>query len=149
MEGGLKPNNLGPDAWTSKKETIFNALRKKKGLIKHALLNQSVVAGLGNIYVDESLFRTKIHPLKKMEKLSNQKIQDLCVSIHSVLKESIDLGGTSFRNYVDTSGGRGGFKGRLNVYGKENTPCIVCSTLIKKIVAAGRGTHFCPNCQGR
>lgn len=135
-----------PDAWTSSQDEIFSVLRKKKGMIKHALLNQHVIAGLGNIYVDESLYRAKIHPKKDLGSLSLKKLNALCDAIRAVLKQSIEVGGTSFRNYVDTRGGRGGFKSRLSVYGKTGLPCS-CGALIRRIMVASRGTHFCPRCQ--
>jgi len=135
-----------PDAWRASKEVLYARLRSKRGMVKHALLNQHVVAGLGNIYVDESLYRSKIHPKQDLADLSSERLHALCLAIHDVLAESIELGGTSFRNYVDTAGGRGGFKGRLQVYGKEGSICS-CGARIRKIVAAGRGTHFCPRCQ--
>jgi formamidopyrimidine-DNA glycosylase len=136
-----------PDAWLADSSVVFQALRKKKGFIKHALLNQHVIAGLGNIYVDEALYKSKIHPLRKMEDLSTEKIEELCLSIRNVLKRSIDVGGTSFRNYVDINGSRGGFKSRLFVYGREGNKCLICNATIQKKVIAGRGTHFCPRCQ--
>jgi formamidopyrimidine-DNA glycosylase len=142
-----KDTKLGPDAWNSTDEEIYDALRQKLGMLKNALLNQNVLAGLGNIYVDESLFRTKLHPRKTLESLSAAKLKELCDSIRVVLGDSLNVGGTSFRNYVDTKGSRGGFKGRLKVYGKDGTPCSNCSTKIKKILVAGRGTHYCPKCQ--
>jgi len=146
---GVRDKNWGPDAWVSSEEEILAALRRKSGMIKHALLNQNVVAGLGNIYVDESLFRSRIHPKKNLNSLSKPRLLDLYGSIRAVLKQSIDLGGTSFRNYVDTAGSRGGFKGRLNVYGKEGEPCPSCGAPIRKMVVASRGTHYCPKCQKR
>lgn len=139
--------NLGPDAWDSTDEVVFDSLRKKSGMLKHVLLNQSVIAGLGNIYVDESLFLSKLHPRKTLESLKPEKLKELCASIRQVLKESIVLGGTSFRNYLDTKGGRGGFKGRLNVYGKTGQPCPTCGNSIKRILVAGRSSHVCVKCQ--
>jgi formamidopyrimidine-DNA glycosylase len=138
-----------PDAWADSADAVFAALRKRAGMLKHALLNQHVVAGLGNIYVDESLYRAKLHPKKDLKSLSDVKLRELCSCIRDVLKDSLDVGGTSFRNYVDTQGSRGGFKGRLRIYGKNGQPCGVCGHTIKKAVIAGRGTHFCPGCQRR
>ncbi len=137
---------LVPDAWLSSNDEIYSSLRKKKGMVKHVLLNQHVVAGLGNIYVDESLHKAKIHPRRDLAKIKPEQLMDLCRTIKSVLSVSIQLGGTSFRNYVDINGGKGGNKRRLSVYGKEGRPCF-CGGRIKKIVVAGRGTHFCPRCQ--
>ena len=138
--------DLGPDAWLSDPETIFSALRARGGMAKAVLLNQAIVAGLGNIYVDEALFRSGVHPRMPLNRLSPDKLRALCDAIRLVLAESIELGGTSFRNYVDTEGGRGGFKGRLRVYGKDGERCR-CGDIIRRSVVAGRGTHFCPSCQ--
>jgi formamidopyrimidine-DNA glycosylase len=137
----------GPDAWKAPVAETIIALRKKTGMVKHALLNQLVIAGVGNIYADESLHMSKIHPKQKLEKLSLADVKRLGEAVRAVLKRSLDLGGTSFRNYTDTAGARGGFKGRLRVYGKTGEPCIECGTPIVKTVVASRGTHYCPKCQ--
>ncbi|MBV9080167.1 MAG: bifunctional DNA-formamidopyrimidine glycosylase/DNA-(apurinic or apyrimidinic site) lyase [Elusimicrobia bacterium] len=139
---------MGPDAWLSSGDELFSVLSKRRGMIKAALLNQKIVAGLGNIYVDESLYRSGIHPRAVIERLRADRLRALCDAIQVVLGESIALGGTSFRNYIDTEGARGGFKGRLRVYGKQGTRCI-CGATIQRIVVVSRGTHFCPACQPR
>ena len=139
--------STSPDAWNESENDLFLALRKKNGFIKHALLNQNVIAGLGNIYVDESLYKTGIHPKKKLERLPDFVLKNLCTSIKSILATSIQMGGTSFRNYVDVAGKRGGFKEWLHVYGKEGRSCPVCGVIIRKTIVASRGTHFCPQCQ--
>ncbi len=141
--------NWGPDAWDSSNNKLFDALRKKKGMIKHALMNQNVIAGLGNIYVDETLFLSRLHPKKRLEKLSDKVVMTVVDSARAVLAKSLDAGGTTFRDYVNTAGRRGEFKIQLNVYGQDSKPCRVCKTPIKKIVVASRGTHFCPRCQKR
>jgi formamidopyrimidine-DNA glycosylase len=116
-------------------------------MIKHALLNQLVIAGMGNIYADESLFKAKIHPKKKLERLKDDRLRELCGIIRKVLGHSIAAGGTTFRDYMNAEGKRGKFSKRLNVYGKKGKPCPNCGTPIKKIVVASRGTHYCPKCQ--
>lgn len=140
-------SKLGPDAWDSSDEVIFETLRKKSGMLKNTLLNQGVIAGLGNIYVDESLYRTGLHPRKTLESLRPDKLRELCVSIRAVLSESLQAKGTTISDYRDINGQSGGFDQRLRVYGKEGTPCRVCGGKIRKILAAGRGTHFCSRCQ--
>ncbi len=142
-----REKNWGPDAWKATSREIFLAIRKKRGMIKHALMNQNVIAGLGNIYVDESLHAAKIHPKKKIERLKDQTLQNLCSVVKDVLRRAIQARGTSFRDYVNTAGERGDFKGLLKVYGHKGKPCFVCGTPIRKIVVASRGTHFCPSCQ--
>jgi len=135
-----------PDAWLGRNEELIQALLAKRGMIKHTLLSQNVIAGLGNIYVDECLYKAKIHPRKLIQKLKKEKIQTLCASIRAILSKAIQAGGTTFSNYVDTRGKRGGFKGFLCVYGKEGSFCS-CGAKIKRIVVASRGTHYCPRCQ--
>ncbi len=137
----------GPDAWTSSVADTVAALRKKSGMVKHALLNQQVIAGVGNIYADESLHLAKIHPKKKLERMTLAEVGKLGAAVRAVLKRSLNLGGTSFRNYTDTDGGRGGMKQRLRVYGRAGKACGECGSLILKTVVASRGTHFCPGCQ--
>jgi len=140
------PKEEIPDAWSSSENEIIRSLRKHKGMIKHALLNQNIVAGLGNIYVDESLYRAQIHPRTPLEKLGEAKFLALVKLIREILSQSIQVGGTSVRNFVNAHGKKGGFKEWLRVYGKEGTACP-CGRIIKKTVVAGRGTHFCPGCQ--
>lgn len=141
-----RPLRLGPDAWTTDIDGLFQALRGRRGMLKHALLNQAIVAGLGNIYVDEALHRCGLHPRRELSGLPAARLRALCGAIRAVLGESIAVGGTSFRNYVDTEGSRGGFKGRLRIYGRAGLPCA-CGGLIRRMVVAGRGTHVCPRCQ--
>lgn len=137
----------GPDAWTSSLDALFTALRQKKGMIKHALMNQTVIAGLGNIYVDETLFGAKIHPKKRLERLKDDRLRTVVAEARRVLGESIQRGGTTFRDYVNSEGRRGGYLRQLSVYGRNGKPCPTCNTTIKKVVVASRGTHFCPKCQ--
>lgn len=137
----------GPDAWNTPENEIFDRLRKKKGMIKNALLNQLVIAGMGNIYVDESLHAAGIHPRKKIEKLSKEKLTAYIKEMKRILALAIKVRGTSFRDYVDSEGKRGDFVGFLKVYGRAGKPCARCKTPIKKTVVASRGTHYCPTCQ--
>lgn len=122
--------------------------------IKQVLLDQSLIAGLGNIYADESCFLTGIRPNRRVQSLisprhggARKAISKLHQSIIKVLKLSISKKGTSSQNYVRSDGSRGGFVPYLNVYGRAGEPCKVCGRPIKKIRHAGRGTHFCPYCQ--
>jgi formamidopyrimidine-DNA glycosylase len=137
----------GPDAWKAPVADVAAALRKKTGMVKHALLNQLVIAGVGNIYADESLHMSRIHPKTKLEKLKAADIERLSQAIRAILKRSLDLGGTSFRNYTNTDGEHGEFKGQLRVYGREGKNCPECGAKILKSVVASRGTHHCPKCQ--
>jgi formamidopyrimidine-DNA glycosylase len=121
--------------------------RHPKTSIKAAILNQEVLAGVGNIYADESLFAARIHPLTKVEKVSAVKLHRLYDAIREVMSLSIKLGGSSDRNYVDAKGNRGSYLKFAQVFRKEGSECPRCGHKIIKIRAAGRGTHICPRCQ--
>lgn len=115
--------------------------------IKAFLLNQSIIAGLGNIYVDETLFRACVHPRHLVAELSDEKIREIARISKEILQESIGFRGCSFRDYVDGLGKKGEFQYKLKVYQREKAPCELCNSTIEKITVAGRGTRFCPNCQ--
>lgn len=128
---------------------VFHGIleRYPKRKIKQLLLDQTLIAGLGNIYVDEACFRARILPTRVVRRLASNNIRKLHQAIIAVLKASIKMKGTSARNYRRANGERGGFVPHLNVYGRAGQPCKRCGTLIKKIKLNGRGTHFCPKCQ--
>ena len=115
--------------------------------IKTVLLDQSVMSGLGNIYVDEVLWKVKLHPETPSNHLSDEDIQKIIEASNQEMDKAIAAGGSSIRTYVDATGHRGNMQNNLKVYGKEGTPCPRCGTEIKKIKVGGRGTHFCPKCQ--
>ncbi len=129
-------------------DLLAKRLERRKGTtIKAALLDQTVVAGIGNIYADESLILSKIHPATRVAKLSKRKINQLAQNIKIVLQKSIDLGGSSSRNYVNASGLKGDYLAGAYAYKRNGEPCRVCGAIIEKIRVAGRGTHVCPRCQ--
>ena len=128
-------------------EWFVSAVRKKTALIKAVLLDQKFVAGLGNIYVDEALWRAEVRPTRRANKLTKAEAAAIAAASGDVMRESIAVGGTTFQHFVDTGGHNGNFTDYLNVFGKQGTACSRCGTIIKKIRAAGRGTHFCPGCQ--
>jgi formamidopyrimidine-DNA glycosylase len=115
--------------------------------IKAALLNQSLLHGVGNIYADESLFRAKIRPRRMAARLTTEELDRLHGAVQKVLREAIRLGGSSVSDYVDAAGERGFFQLRHNVYMRTGQPCLVCGAPIRRVVVAGRGTHYCPVCQ--
>jgi formamidopyrimidine-DNA glycosylase len=121
--------------------------RGRKTPIKSALLNQKLLRGVGNIYADESLFRAGIRPRRRADSLTRKELSRLHGTIREVLKEAISLGGSSISNYVDADGGEGLFQLQHRVYGREAEPCLICKTPIKRIVIAGRSSHYCPRCQ--
>jgi formamidopyrimidine-DNA glycosylase len=126
----------------------FTALfRRRKTPIKSALLNQKLLRGVGNIYADESLFRAGIRPRRRASTINRDQLARLFTSIQEVLREAIALGGSSISDYVDADGEEGFFQLQHRVYGREGKPCLVCKTPIKRIVIAGRSSHYCPKCQ--
>lgn len=137
---GAEPLTIGPEEFTA----LF---RGRKLAIKAALLNQKLLAGVGNIYADESLFRAGIRPRRAAGRLSRPELERLRQALRQVLRHAIRLGGSSVSDYVDADGERGFFQLRHNVYLRTGEPCRRCGTPIKRILLAGRGTHFCPNCQ--
>jgi len=129
-------------------EAIEKLIVGSKGLIKHFLLKQSNIAGIGNIYADEILFSAGIHPKRNIQTLAQSEIENLYNAIKQKLEEGIKYRGTSFSDYVDGRGKKGGFQEKLYVYGRGGKPCLKCGALLEKSVIAGRGTVFCPKCQG-
>jgi formamidopyrimidine-DNA glycosylase len=139
---GLEP--LGPD-FTA--EALRGMASGRKAPVKAFLLSQERVAGVGNIYADEALWRSKIHPLRPVGTLKAQQIDSLHESVIHVLHAGIDAKGATIDDYRDASGAEGSFQDRFQVHLREGEPCPRCGTRIKKIRAAGRGTYFCPTCQ--
>jgi formamidopyrimidine-DNA glycosylase len=121
--------------------------RGRKLAIKAALLNQSLLSGVGNIYADESLFRAGIRPRKAAGRLTRAELEKLRLALQAVLVDAIRLGGSSVSDYVDAEGVRGFFQLEHRVYQRTGEPCLVCSTPIRRIVVGGRSTHYCPHCQ--
>lgn len=139
--------SLGPDALGIDFNDFYKRLRARSGIIKALLLNQRFLCGLGNIYVDEALFASGIHPKARISRLSRLRALRLYDAIQSTLRLAIEHRGSSVSDYVDSSGARGGFQLLHNVYGKTDRPCPRCGSPIRRIVIAQRGTHFCPRCQ--
>jgi formamidopyrimidine-DNA glycosylase len=122
--------------------------RRRKTPIKSALLNQRLLSGVGNIYADEALFRAGIRPRRRAASLTRDDLRRLHQAIKQVLRQAIRLGGSSISDYVDSNGEEGFFQLKHRVYGREGKPCLVCKRPIKRIVIAGRSSHYCPKCQG-
>ena len=138
---------MGPEPLTMRAAQLAAKLRDTTRAIKNALMDQRVVAGLGNIYVDESLFDARIHPLARADRLSPEQVSALVKSIKKVLNRAIRHRGSTLRDYVDADGNAGGFQRLHRVYDRESKPCPRCRTPIERIVIGGRSTHFCPDCQ--
>jgi formamidopyrimidine-DNA glycosylase len=140
---------LGPDPLAMPARRFAALLRGRSGSLKPLLLNQEFLSGLGNIYVDECLFRARLHPLAQAAGLGSARAERLHVAIATVLTEAIAAGGSSISDYVDADGHTGSFQRFHRVYGRAGEPCVECGTPIARIVVAQRGTHFCPRCQKR
>jgi formamidopyrimidine-DNA glycosylase len=138
--GGSEPLEVEKDRFV----TLF---RGRKTPIKSALLNQKLLRGVGNIYADESLFRAGLRPRRRVSTITRAQLEKLYESVQEVLKEAIARGGSSISNYVDADGEEGFFQLQHRVYGREGDPCLVCKTPIKRVVIAGRSSHYCPKCQ--
>jgi formamidopyrimidine-DNA glycosylase len=142
---------LGPEplSETFTAEALYDAVHRRKAPIKSVLLDQTVVAGLGNIYVDEALFHAGIHPAAISATLSPERITALHSAIRNVLEAGIEHRGTTFSSFRDAYGGKGSNQDRLAVYGRGNSgmPCLRCGAPLVRIVLAGRGTSYCPTCQ--
>jgi formamidopyrimidine-DNA glycosylase len=137
---GVEPTTVGAEEFAG----LFNG---RKVAIKAALLNQSLLHGVGNIYADESLFRAGIRPTKPAGKLTKAELEKLRVALKEVLKRAIKLGGSSVSDYVDAEGMRGYFQIEHKVYGRSGEECRVCGTALKKTVVGGRTTVYCARCQ--
>jgi formamidopyrimidine-DNA glycosylase len=128
-------------------EDFLQLFRGRKTAIKAALLNQSLLHGVGNIYADEALFRAGIRPRRRAARLTRAELTRLHTALREVLTAAISLGGSSVSDYVDAAGVRGFFQLEHRVYMRTNQPCLVCGNPIRRIVVAGRGTHYCSQCQ--
>ncbi len=142
-------SGLGPEpfAETFTQEYLENVLKKTSRKIKPSLLDQKLLVGLGNIYVDEALFRAGIHPERIASSLTKKEVTALHREIVATLMEAVKMGGSTIRSYVNSQGEMGMFQLELYAYGRKGEPCKKCGTSMEKIVVGGRGTHFCPNCQ--
>ena len=138
---------LGPEPLAIKASEFSKALGRRRGSIKSLLLNQTVIAGIGNIYADEACFRSGIHPAASGSRLSEKQRGMLLENVQEVLLESIEECGSSIRNYRDANGDAGAFQNLFRVYGRAGLSCMECDGRLEKIVIVGRTTVFCPRCQ--
>jgi formamidopyrimidine-DNA glycosylase len=137
----------GKEPLTIGAEEFAALFRGRKLAMKAALLNQSLLTGVGNIYADESLFRAGIRPRRRAGRLTRAELERLRLVVREVLQHAIRLGGSSVSDYVDADGVRGFFQLEHCVYLRTGEPCRVCGTAIRRILVGGRGTHYCPKCQ--
>ncbi|HEX8924252.1 MAG TPA: bifunctional DNA-formamidopyrimidine glycosylase/DNA-(apurinic or apyrimidinic site) lyase [Terriglobales bacterium] len=137
----------GAEPIAADKERFVSLFKGRKTPIKSALLNQALLSGIGNIYADESLFRAGIRPRRRAASLTRADLLRLYDAIQEVLAEAIAAGGSSVSDYVDAEGDEGFFQLQHRVYQRTGEPCLVCGTPIKRVVIAGRSSHYCPKCQ--
>lgn len=138
---------LGVDALEVRPTQLHASSRKRRIPIKTLLLDQAVLAGVGNIYADEALFRAGIRPTRPAQRLSRADCERLADALHLVLNRSIEAGGTTISDFVHPDGSDGGFQHERAVYGFEGRSCVRCGSVIRRIVLATRSSHFCPRCQ--
>jgi formamidopyrimidine-DNA glycosylase len=141
---------MGPEPFweTAESEFLRNIRRHPRSLVKAAILDQTVMAGIGNIYADESLWAAKVHPATRVGDLSDRQLRQIFQAARAVMTKSIESGGSTMKNYIRADGTRGDYLEKFaNVFRREGQACRRCGTTIEKIRVAGRGTHICPKCQ--
>jgi len=150
LENSKEFKNLGPEPL--EKDFTFEKFKeilvqKKKGKIKQVLMDQEVIAGIGNIYSDEILWEAKIHPFKEISKLGETELKNIYQAMKEILPKAIELGGESISDFRRISGEKGGFDSLRKVYRREGESCFLCGAKIKRVKLGGRSAHYCPNCQ--
>jgi formamidopyrimidine-DNA glycosylase len=129
-------------------EYLLRLAKDKEVAVKVFIMNTKVVAGVGNIYANESLFRAGILPTRKIKTLNKKEWARLVVAIREILQQAIDCGGSTISNFIDAQRQKGYFQVNFQVYGREGEPCALCHTPLQKISQGGRASYFCPTCQG-
>jgi formamidopyrimidine-DNA glycosylase len=142
-------DGMGPEPLSNQFSgaVLREAFRGKKTPVKSALLDQRVVAGLGNIYVAEALFRAGVHPEKLAGSISGTRVERLAVAVRQVIAEAIEAGGSSISDFAAADGSLGYFQHRFQVYDREGEPCVACTKPVRRIVQAGRSSFYCAKCQ--
>lgn len=140
-------DKLGQDALEATGETLWTAGRKRTVVAKNLLMDQSVLAGVGNIYADEALFLSGVRPTRRAGRLTRVECDALARHVVAVMRRGIETGGSSISDYIAPDGEDGRYQDERKVYGRKGEPCKVCGTPIKRITVAQRGTHYCPACQ--
>ncbi|MCF6254363.1 MAG: bifunctional DNA-formamidopyrimidine glycosylase/DNA-(apurinic or apyrimidinic site) lyase [Thiomicrorhabdus sp.] len=142
-------SKLAPEPLSNKfnGDYFYQKIHSKKVAIKKLVMNNQIVVGAGNIYANEALFKTKIHPLTLGKELSSLECQQLVMNIKTILEESIKQGGTTLKDFVKPDGKPGYFEQKLNIYGRNGQACTLCNTTIEKTMISQRASFFCPSCQ--
>ena len=138
---------LGKEPLEIRAEEFCRYFQSRRARVKALLLDQRVLRGIGNIYADESLFRARLHPARIAENLTKKQLLALHGAVQRVLADAIRFRGSSISDYVDSEGNRGAFQLRHRVYQRDGKPCFRCKTKIRRVIVAGRSSHFCPRCQ--
>jgi len=152
--GGVPPEiaHIAPDPFEDAydPEQVVARIRRRRTGVKRALLDQTVVSGVGNIYADEALWRVRVHPETPGSRIGVRKAEELLAHVRAVFAQALAEGGTSFdAQYLNVNGEAGYFSHSLNAYGRGGEPCNRCGALMKRVPFAGRSSHFCPRCQRR
>jgi formamidopyrimidine-DNA glycosylase len=147
IESHLEEIGLGPEPFGADLDYWRSQLARTRRNLKAVLLDQHVVAGVGNIYADESLFAARLYPARLADTLTAREVRRLAAAVPMVLNCAIDKRGSSIRNYVGGSGLKGGYQDEFRVYGRTGLPCLKCGKEIRHMRLAGRSTHWCPGCQ--
>lgn len=140
---------LGPEPLSENfnEKYLAQKLSSKKMNIKTSMMDNEIVVGVGNIYINESLFKTRLSPLRDASSLTKTEIKKLVNNIRNILRKAIKLGGSSINDYVNSAGKQGNFQNNFKVYGNNGKKCLHCNNIITKIVQNGRSSFFCNNCQ--
>ena len=138
---------LGPEAHTIASETLYDRLRRTSRSIKVAMLDQSVIAGVGNIYADEALFRAGVHPTQPADTITASQANRLADALVVILQDAIEQGGSTIQSHTLPDGGIGNFALHHKVYGRGGLPCTRCGDSLDRVILGGRSTTFCPTCQ--
>ena len=138
---------LGPEPWDLEQAQFHESLERTRRPVKAVLLDQTVIAGVGNIYADEACFAARIDPRRTGNAVRPSEAERLLSSVRDVLTRAIESRGSSIRDYVGGDGERGGFQDEFAVYGRTGEPCVNCGRPIRSLRLAGRSTHYCPRCQ--
>ena len=148
-EGEVNPRlaKLGIDALRATGEDVFPLLRRRHTAVKNVLLDQSVIAGVGNIYADEALFLAQVRPRRRASRVTRAECGRIVEALHQVLRRSIETGGSSISDYLAPDGSDGGYQDERRVYAREGEACRRCSSRIRRIVIGQRSAHFCAQCQ--
>jgi len=138
---------LGPDALSASGKLLFEAVRGRKAKVKSLLLDQALLAGVGNIYADEALFLAGVRPTRSAARVTRRECDAIARGLHQVLERSIETGGSSISDYVGPDGRDGEYQSERRVYARRGEPCSTCATPIARVVIGARSSHYCPRCQ--